>query len=117
MRKVYLILSISTALALQSSCAVPIKDEQFCADMGSQGAACDNLLTSNPIIIPQPAWDSMREGMFCESNQAVGDIKAEIESLCSKTPCSYQVKEALHSIQKKMKEMTNDIQRGRFETN
>jgi hypothetical protein len=45
--------------------------------------------------IGKAAWDSMREGMVCMSAAALGDIKAEIEELCSKVPCNEQQVQAL----------------------
>lgn len=80
------------------SCAVRINDETFYVDAGSLGAVTVNLLTPGSEIVPPDQWNPMREGMFCMSPQSFGDIKTEIEELCSKTTCSYQVKQALQGF-------------------
>lgn len=80
------------------SCAVPIKDERFFVDAGSSGAVTVNFLTPGSEIIPKEIWDSEREGMFCMSSDSFADFKQEIEELCSKTPCSYPVVQALQNF-------------------
>lgn len=47
--------------------------------------------------ISKAAWDSIREGMTCMSPEAIGDIKGEIEKLCSKVTCT-QVTNSIMSI-------------------
>lgn len=87
------------AVILCSGCGhVAIKDAQVCADMGSQGATCDNIFTSAPIDFGKSDWDDMRFGMFCMSSDAFGDIKQEIESLCSVSgKCDYPTMQAVFS--------------------
>lgn len=100
---------ITMALALfLNSCTVQIHDEQFCSPIPQQGGAvCDNFLSSNQLILSEHQWqalqmDWMSQGMSvqCTNSQAVGDYKAEIEKLCSKTPCSYDLKKTLQGLNK-----------------
>lgn len=94
-------------LLLLSSCShVAIKDEQLCADMGSQGATCDNIFTNAPIDFGKSDWDDKRFGMLCMSSDAFGDIKQELEQLCSVSgKCDYpkvqKVLAKLDALQKK----------------
>jgi hypothetical protein len=84
-----------------ASCAqVKIMDAQVCADIGSQGATCDNFLTSKPVDIPQPEWDDRRFGQLCISGSAFADIKREIEQLCSANAarCDYETEQAMHDF-------------------
>lgn len=98
-------------LPLLSGCGgVQIHDEQFCSPVpGGLGAVCDNFLTSNQLILDQAAWEAMQaswDGVECTSSKTLGDIKTELEQLCSKTPCTYpqkqQLKLALKHIDKIM---------------
>lgn len=96
-------LCIVTAQLLLSSCSVPIKDEQFCSPVpGNLGAVCDNFLTSNQLILDDPGWQALQaswrakgQSTECTTSQTLGDIKDELEKLCSKTPCSYPVQKQL----------------------
>lgn len=94
-------LCIVTAQLLLSSCAVPIKDEQFCSPLpGNLGATCDNFLTSNQIILDETGWQALQSSWLaqgqateCTTSQTLGDIKDELEKLCSRTACSYPVQQ------------------------
>jgi hypothetical protein len=89
---------------------VQIQDEQFCSPIpGNLGAVCDNFLTSNQLILNeaqwialQATWQSAGNATECTSSSTLGDIKGELEKLCSKTPCTYeqaqQVKTAVANI-------------------
>jgi len=84
-------------LLLCSSCAVPIRDQMFCAEIpGGLGAVCDGFLTSNQEILNQAQWDARKalwihdgNAVECTTSNSVGNLKAEIEELCSKTACDY----------------------------
>jgi hypothetical protein len=75
-----------------------VKDEQFCAVVpGGLGAACDNFLTSNQLILNQAQWEALQtswqnagNAVECTTSSTVGDLKSEIEKLCSLTTCDYQ---------------------------
>jgi hypothetical protein len=82
---------------LGSGCATAIKDFQYCSPIpGGLGAACDNFLTANQQILDQATWLALQanwaaqgQATECTTSQVVGDLKAEIEKLCSVTKCSY----------------------------
>lgn len=93
-----LLSTITAQLLLQaSSCAVVIKDAQFCSPLpGNLGAVCDNFLTSNQLILDagewtalQASWASLGQATECTTSQTVGDLKSELEKLCSDTSCDY----------------------------
>jgi hypothetical protein len=90
------LLAVTTAALLLSSCAVPISDFQYCVDLGPEGAACNNFLTQAPLTVPEPQWDQVREGEFCINASAYGNIKRELEDLCSKTECTYAQKQQVN---------------------
>ena len=83
---------ISITLLLFSSCApIPIKDFEVCADGGDFGATCAHFLTTETRDMDKQTWDAARVGELCISGDAYGQIKAEIEQLCSVTNrCSYE---------------------------
>jgi hypothetical protein len=74
------------------------------------GAVCDNFLSSNQEILTEAEWQALiaqwlSQGLSleCTNSQAVADYKDEIEKLCSKTPCSYELKQALKGLKKILK--------------
>lgn len=69
------------------SCAVEVKEETFYTDAGDNGAIISHFYSSDSSVMGKAAWDSVREGMTCMGPQAIGDIKSEIEDLCSKQSC------------------------------
>jgi hypothetical protein len=89
------LLPLLMAAGLLSSCAVPILEEDFYTDKGPDGAVETHFFSTDVTDIGKSAWDSMREGMTCESGQAISDIKGEIEKLCTKTKCSEETTKAL----------------------
>lgn len=90
---------MTTAALLLSSCAVPIKDEQFCSPLpGDLGAVCDNFLTSNQLILSKAAWDALQKkwgAVECTSAVTIGDLKQELEKLCSVAKCDYATKQLI----------------------
>ena len=72
-----------------SSCAT-LPEETFYADATPNGATVTHIYSTDVSYIGQAAWDNIREGMVCMSPQAVGDIKAFIEEVCSEVSCSEQ---------------------------
>lgn len=102
---------------LLSNCAIQIRDHQFCSPIpvitqadGTKiylGATCDNFLSEHQLILSQDDWEKLQadwleQGMSteCTSSDTLGDIKAELEKLCSRTRCSYQTIQAIHSLRK-----------------
>lgn len=95
---------MTTAALLLSSCGhVPIKDEEFCSPIPDNlGATCDNFLTANQQILDEDQWLALQanwqkagNATECTTSGTVGDIKAELEKLCSVAPCDYAVKAQL----------------------
>jgi hypothetical protein len=88
---------------LTSGCSVAIKDMKFCSPIpGGLGAVCDSFLTPGQEILVADGWlkqqtDWLKAGYSteCTSSGSVGDIKAELEKLCSKTRCSYGIQQAI----------------------
>lgn len=96
--KVRSFMMMALALLLGSGCATAIKDFQYCSPIpGQLGAACDNFLTQNQVILDQPGWLALQaqwaaagQATECTQSQVVGDLKTEIEKLCSVTRCTYE---------------------------
>ena len=88
-------LLLMTVLPFLSSCAVQINDEQFCSPIpGGNGAICDNFLTSNQMILSEADWQALQASWInsgnaveCTTSKTVGDIKKELEQLCSVAKC------------------------------
>lgn len=102
------------ALLLLSGCAVQIADMTVCSPIpGTDFAACDNFLTSDPQTInwttEQSTWASQGYATECVNSDALGNIKAEIEKLCSLTACDYPTEQAILSGLKKIQELGNDL--------
>ena len=86
-------------LLLLGNCSVQIKDETLYWDAGPSGAVTAGFLSSGSSIIDKPAWDDLRIGMACVSADAVGDLKSEIEKLCSVCNCcTYAVVKSLKNF-------------------
>lgn len=102
------LLSIVMALATlaSSGCAIPIHDFQYCSPVpGGLGAVCDNFLTDNQLILDQAQWLALQnqwmaagQAVECTQSKTVGDLKAEIEKLCSVTRCSYKVQQKVNAL-------------------
>ena len=103
---------MAALLLLLSGCATTIHDNTHCALIPSVlngvllpdggGAACDNFLTSKPQTLNQAAWQAMElswetagEAVECTTSGALGDLKAEIEDLCSRTSCDYDTTQTI----------------------
>jgi hypothetical protein len=76
-----------TALLL-SSCATEIVEQDFYTDRGEDGAVITHFFSDASSDISKQAWDSIREGMTCVSETGIGNLKTEIESLCSRVSCA-----------------------------
>lgn len=87
-----------TAALLLNSCAIKINDSQWCSPIPQdQGAVCDNFLTSNQLILDETQWQALQttwisqgKAVECTNSDTLGDIKTEIEQLCSVTSCDYE---------------------------
>lgn len=92
--------------AFTSGCAVQIRDFQFCSPVpGNLGAVCDNFLTDNQLILDEAQWVALQadwithgQAVECTQAQVVGDLKSEIEKLCSVSSCTYETKQKVDQI-------------------
>lgn len=105
---------------LLSSC-VHIRDRQFCSpipqppgvnDPSFPGATCDNFLTSNQQILTQAQWaalvakwQSQGLALECTTSDVVGELKKEIEQLCSRTSCTYDAAQAQALVKQVLEKM------------
>jgi len=85
-------------MVLLSSCAVKVKDEPLYLDEGSIGAVEVHFLTPGTTDLNKTQWDAIRPGMVCMPETSFGDFKAELEELCSKTTCTYEMEQALKTL-------------------
>lgn len=107
------LLSTTTALLLINGCAIRVVDEQICSPIpGDLGAVCDNFLTSNQQILTQDAWVNLQAtwasqgyATECTTSQTIGDIKEEIEKLCSVAKCDYDTKQKIVTGLKKIEKL------------
>lgn len=106
MRMLSLLWFTMTVALLLSSCAIQVKDETVYGVVpGNLGAVADNFLTSNQQILTEAQWQAkmlswQNAGLStqCVSSQTVGDLKDEIEQLCTRTPCTYETAQAVKVI-------------------
>lgn len=78
-----------------NGCAqIPIKNTEWCGDLGEFGASCFNTLSEDTRDISFEDWNKERFGMICTKAQNFSDWKAIILKLCSLHPkrCSYDDK-------------------------
>lgn len=110
------LLFMMTAALLFTSCAVKIHDYQFCSPIpGGLGAVCDNFLTSNHEILDKAAWEIRQtewiaagNSVECTTSKSVGDIKGEIEKLCSVARCDRQIKAKIMKALTKIEALGKD---------
>lgn len=87
-----------------SACAahVKIQDEQFCLDLEPKGAHCENMFSNHPVDMTPEEFQAWRPGKILITGQTLGDLKQELEELCSfyghcDTP---QIQSALQAMKK-----------------
>lgn len=106
-----------TAAFTLSSCAVKINDYEFCSPLpNSLGAVCDNFLTANQKILSEEEWQAKQadwiaagEAVECTQSKTIGDIKGEIEKLCSVSRCHYETKRAIIDGLSKIQALGKDL--------
>lgn len=118
---IVLLFILTALLVLVSGCAVHVKDMQFCSPIpGNLGAVCDNFLSSNQLILDQAGWAALQakwalagNAVECTTSQTLGDIKSEIEKLCSVARCDYRIQQkviqGLNKLQALGKNQTLDV--------
>jgi hypothetical protein len=101
LRNVFVILFVS----LLSSCArIPVKDSEWCGDLGSEGASCFNTLSDNQRDIPKDKWDEERVGMICTKSQTFADWQATILKLCKASKrCTFEDKKIIINFMENVK--------------
>ncbi len=94
-----LLFMMMAVLLLLPSCTVQIKNFQSCSPYpDASGATCDDFLDSNQQNLTELQWSDWQvqnAPIDCVTSSVIGDLKAEIEKLCSLTPCSKETKEAV----------------------
>lgn len=91
-------LLIVLASLFAASCSITLPDTEFCADLGSEGAACFHTFSETERLVPQPEWDNERFGMICTQSASFAQWKATIEKLCRDTRCSKKEREAIKVV-------------------
>jgi len=93
-----------TALATFNNCGTTISNFQQCDLIpGGLGAACDDFLDSNPQTLSASQWNdttalwnSQGDAVACMRSSSEGQLKSEIEKLCTDAPwyapCDEQTK-------------------------
>lgn len=92
---------IITALLILSGCTVPIKNQRWYGDEGSQGAVYFETLTEETGHLTKQEWDDLRIGMACTETDTLAEIVKTIAKLCSVTRrCRYEeVRQVLGKFQ------------------
>lgn len=89
--KIFVLLSASLFITTATSCAIPIRDQEWCADMAQDGASCFHTLTTGSRVLTKQEWDDIRVGQLCTSPTTFADIKATVEKLCHASKnCVYE---------------------------
>ncbi len=89
------------------SCAkVPIKDSEWCGDIGEDGAACFNTLSDKSRDISKKDWDKERFGMICTKPQTFSDWEASIIKLCKVSKrCTFESKKIIIKFMRNVEEI------------
>ncbi len=86
---------IFCATMLQGCKDVVITDQEWCGDMGPDGATCFHTLSSAERGLSKAEWDGYRFGQLCTTSKFFADNKKVIEQLChSSGECSFESMEA-----------------------
>lgn len=104
---------ISSSILISSCSSVHIKDNEFCGDLGPDGAHCNHTLSTQPRDIPKPEWDKLRFGWICTNSEGFENWKTAIETLCRKNGCTYEEKKNVTKFFKKMFYMQSRIDRSK----
>ncbi len=72
---------------------------------GGLGADCDDFFNSNPQSLNEDqwlqqiiVWQNDGQALECTTSGAVANIKAEVEKLCSASPCDQNTTQARQVI-------------------
>lgn len=116
MKYIYITLLMALLTPLVEGCStVTVNDFQECSPIPNFesetppdfGAVCDNFLKPNQLILnheewvaTQKKWIAAGNGVDCVPSSAVGDLKREVEKLCSVAKCDYATKAAVAVVVK-----------------
>jgi hypothetical protein len=95
---------------LLSGCTqVPIKDEIVYGNKGMLGSIEFHTLTTETREVTFQEWmQIIRDNpLVCTSVTAFGDVKTELEQLCSVTPCSPDVASAIEQFSQNLTKAHN----------
>lgn len=69
------------------------------------GAVCDNFLTKNQQLLDEIQWEQLKASwnqsgwaVECTTSDTVGNLKKEIELLCSNQKCDYSTQQAIVGV-------------------
>lgn len=81
--------TMMVALLLNGCSSVTVKDEIFYGNKGMVGAVEFHLLTTDKATLSFEQWMQLirTQPLVCTSVNNLGDLKAEIEKLCSVCNC------------------------------
>lgn len=96
-------LFLMVQLNLSGCGSVSIKEEDFYTDAHPNGAILSHFYDTTISYIGDAAWDQLREGMICISADTFGDLKTEIEQLCSDAKCDKSVQKKLAQAEENFK--------------
>jgi hypothetical protein len=106
-----------------SGCATVIKDGTFCSPFPGPGgtwAACDNFLTKKPQTLNPAQWEVLQQQWILKGwalevteSDTVGNIKTELEQLCSKTACDDETSQAVDDLVQVLAKMQNTAKKAR----
>lgn len=113
MPKAHLSIMMVAPLLLLNGCAVKIADFQVCSPIpGANTTVCDWFLHSDQQILTEPQWitqqvlwQSQGQAVECVNSQTLGNIKKEIEKLCSVWKCSYSAQTKITTGLQKLQTM------------
>lgn len=102
-------------------CGTTIHDHTFCSPIpGNLGAACDNFLTHKPVTLNQTDWEALQASWMAKGwaievteSDAVGNLKLEIEQLCSKTTCDEDTSNTVQALVQTLSRMQETATRAR----
>lgn len=106
------------ALLISSCAQVQLKDAEWCADLGNDGASCFHTLSDSNRDIPKDVWDLQeigddhRYGKVCTSSDSLANWKEAIEKLCYLTKrCTYDAKKKIYQFSLNLQEIENRLRK------
>lgn len=108
--------AILLLLSLSSCARVPIKNTEWCGDMGPNGAQCFHTLSDESRTLSATEWENERFGMICATSKDFGEFKKVITNLCRISKrCTYEMKQKINTFFTRVDEYEKKI--GIYEEN